>query len=202
MPKIVDKEEKRSKILEAAIRVFAKKGMIRTKISDIAEAANIGKGTLYEYFRSKDEVFSSSFLFFMNKVEAILSERLSRFHTPLDKLSAVFIAWADILDGEYVDYLDIVLDFWAEGIRTKDKFATVELMDYYYEFRRSIDDLLKECIADKSIKPVNTNVVASAIIGALDGLLLQWIMDRNVFDMREAVRTLGGIIVEGLKRDS
>ncbi len=199
MPKIVDKEEKRAIILEAAIKVFAKKGMSKTTISDIAGAADIGKGTVYEYFKSKDEVFSASFLYFMDKIETTISKHLYRIHDPLQKLSAVFTAWADILDSEYVEYLEIVLDFWAEGIRTKDKFVTVDLMKYYYEYRKTIEGLLEECIVGKKIKPVDTKVVAASIIGALDGLLLQWIMDRNVFDMRRAVQAFGRIVIDGLR---
>lgn len=199
MPKIVDKEEKKAKILEAAIRVFAKKGMSKTTISDIAGAADIGKGTVYEYFRSKDEIFSASFLYFMDKVETTISKHLYRIHDPLEKLSAVFTAWADILDSEYVDYLEIVLVFWAEGIRTKDDFVTVDLMNYYLEYRKTIEALLEECVARKRIKAIDTKVVASSIIGALDGLLLQWIMDRNVFNMRRAVETFGQVVIDGLR---
>jgi TetR/AcrR family fatty acid metabolism transcriptional regulator len=199
MPRIVDKEEKKAQILEAAIKVFAKKGMSKTTISDIAVEADIGKGTVYEYFKSKDEVFSASFIYFMDKVETIISKRLYRIHDPLEKLSAVFTSWADILDSEYVDYMEIVLDFWAEGIRTKDEFVTVDLMNYYLEFRRTIESLLDECVASHEIKTVDTKVVASLIIGGLDGLLLQWIMDHKAFDMRDAVQTFGRIVIDGLK---
>ena len=201
MPKIVDREEKKARILEAAIKVFARKGLSKTTISDIAAEADIGKGTVYEYFKSKDEVFSASFIFFMDKVEIILSKRLYRIHDPLKKLSAVFTAWADILDSEYVEYMEIVLDFWAEGIRTKDEFVTVDLMNYYLEFRQTIQSLLDECVTSRRIKPVDTNVVASLIIGGLDGLLLQWIMDRDVFDMRVAVETFGRVLIDGLKEE-
>jgi AcrR family transcriptional regulator len=200
MPKIVDKDKKKVQILEAAIKVFAKKGMSKTTILDIATTADIGKGTVYEYFKSKDEVFSASFMYFMDKVETIISKRLYRIHDPLEKLAAVFTTWADILDSEYMEYLEIVLDFWAEGIRNKDKFVTVNLMDYYLEYRKTIESLLGECIASHKIKPVDTQVVASSIIGALDGLMLQWIIDRNVFDMRKAVTTFGRIVIDGLRR--
>ncbi len=61
MPKIVDKEAKRKKILEASMRVFAKKGVENTKMKDIAKSAGIGKGTIYEYFNSRDEILQKSF---------------------------------------------------------------------------------------------------------------------------------------------
>ena len=55
-PRIVDREAKRKQILGAAMTVFARKGINDFRMIEIAEAANMGKGTLYEYFPSKDEL--------------------------------------------------------------------------------------------------------------------------------------------------
>ena len=202
MPKIVDKEEKKTQILEASIRVFAEKGWNKTKISDIAEAADIGKGTVYEYFRSKDEVFAASFRYFMAQAETIVAGRLTPIDDPLERLWAYFSSWADILESEYVDYLEIVIDFWAEGIRSKGRFSSVDLMRVYYDNRTFIEGLLEECIAQDKIKPIDTKIVASIIIGALDGLMLQWIMDRNVFDLKKAVRSTARLIIDGMKKET
>ncbi len=65
MPKIVDKEAKRKDILNAAIHVFVEQGAAKTKIADIAKRANIGKGTIYEYFSSKEDIFQESMVLFM-----------------------------------------------------------------------------------------------------------------------------------------
>src|SRR3546814_8314834 len=59
MPKIVDKDAKRLSLIEAAAIVFAREGFARTKMAHIAAEAGVGKGTLYEYFASKNELFLS-----------------------------------------------------------------------------------------------------------------------------------------------
>lgn len=199
MPKIIDKKEKKAKILEASIRVFAKQGLSNTKMADIAEAADIGKGTIYEYFRSKGDILEASFRHFLDGVENIFTKKLIRATDPLDKLSAYINAWADVLDSEYIDYVEIILDFWAESIRTKGRFATVDLLQYYDESRTVLQDILDECVKKKKIRPVDTKVVASVIIGTLDGLIVQWVIDRSVFDMNTAILTLANVIIEGLK---
>ena len=56
MPRIVEKDKKRAEIARAAIEVFARKGFEKSTISEIAVKAGIGKGTFYEYFRSKEEI--------------------------------------------------------------------------------------------------------------------------------------------------
>ena len=64
-PIIVDKELKKQDILVAALKVFARQGIAKTKMIDIAIEAGIGKGTIYEYFRSKEEVIRESFQAFL-----------------------------------------------------------------------------------------------------------------------------------------
>ena len=74
MPKIVDKEAKKLAILHAAMHVFARQGVVKTKMIDIARYAGIGKGTIYEYFRSKEEIFNSAFQYFFEDVEQALQQ--------------------------------------------------------------------------------------------------------------------------------
>jgi len=199
MPKIIDKKEKRIKILEASIRVFAKKGLSNTRMTDIAEAADIGKGTIYEYFRSKDEILEASFRFFLEGVEKVFSKKLVEVSDPLEKLSSYILAWAGVLESEYMEYIEIILDFWAEGIRTKGNFAMADFPNYYDESRAVVQGILDECISMKKIRPVDSRIVASIILGCLDGLIIQWVIDRDVFNMNTAVCTLAKVIIEGLK---
>lgn len=200
MPKIIDKEEKKKQILEASIRIFAEKGLNNTKIADIARAADIGKGTVYEYFSSKDEIFRASYWFFVGKVNEVLFQKLQHLSDPLEKLYAFFSAWMDILHGEYLEYLEIVLDFWAEGMRKSKDSMTFDLAQFYDQYRRFLADILEECIANQEIQSVDTKIAASILLGSLDGLMIQWIMDRSLFNIREAIGLLAKIYIEGLKK--
>lgn len=199
MPKIVDKEEKKAKILEAAIKIFSKNGLNNTKISDIAEEASIGKGTIYEYFKSKDEIFSASFYYFTGKFEEGISLRLFRIHDPLEKVRTYFSAWAEMFEGDYLEYLDIVLDFWAEGVRERNDSLMIDLNKFYSENRDMLDNLLSECVSKGEIKKGDTKLIASIMIGTLDGILLQWVMDRKAFNMKEAILLFVETMIDGLK---
>lgn len=199
MPKIVNKEEKKAKILEASIRVFSKKGLNNTKISDIAEYAAIGKGTIYEYFKSKDEIFTASFSFHIEKFEENISRRLFRIKDPLKKLYAYFSAWSELFEGDHLEYLEIVLDFWAEGVRQRDDSLMINLDRIYSENRDMLDDLLYDCVTKGEIKKVDTKLIASIMLGTLDGLLLQWIMDKKAFNMKDATQLFVETMIDGLK---
>ncbi len=65
-PKIVNRQEKREHILRAALKVFSDKGISEFKMIDIATAAGIGKGTIYEYFPGKDDIITGCFNIFMH----------------------------------------------------------------------------------------------------------------------------------------
>jgi AcrR family transcriptional regulator len=200
MPKVVDKKEKKNQILEAAVRVFANKGVNSATISDIAEAADVGKGTIYEYFKSKDEIITAGFHFFMGQVDESVQRRLFHLQDPLERLFAYFEAWSEVLDSELLSYIEVVIDFWAEGLRRKDTALTMNLTEMYQEFRASLESLLDECIDKGCIKAVDSRIVASILLGTLDGLLLQWILDRSVFDIKEAIEILPRILIDGIKR--
>ncbi|MFC2168302.1 TetR/AcrR family transcriptional regulator [Acidobacteriota bacterium] len=199
MPKIVNKEEKKAQILEASIKVFSKKGLNNTKISDIADEASIGKGTIYEYFKSKDEVFAASFYFHMEKFEGNISRQLFRIQDPLEKLRAYFTAWSEIFEGDHLEYLKIVLDFWAEGVRQREDSVMIDLNKFYSENRDMLDSLLSECVLKGEIKKVDTKLIASIMLGTLDGILIQWISDRKAFNMKEAILLFVETMIDGLK---
>jgi AcrR family transcriptional regulator len=119
-----DAESRRAEILDAALRVFGQYGFRRTSMDDVAREADIGKGTIYLSFTSKEEVFQA------------LSERLSQRMlagaeaasrqpgTTADKLAAMHAAWfgtyadtirrsphaADLLDAKHRLSADLVTD--------------------------------------------------------------------------------------------
>ena len=131
MPKVVDKQEKRARILQAAVRVFAEKGISGTKILDIAEAADIGKGTVYEYFHSKEEIITARFHFFMGQVEKSVGARLLHLDDPLDRLLAYFSAWGEIIESDLMSYIEVLIDFWAAALRQERDCG-------YPEFKRDV----------------------------------------------------------------
>ena len=201
MPKIVDKEEKKTRILEVAIRLFARLGLPNTKMMAIAEAAGIGKGTIFEYFKSKEDLFFAAFNAYVKGIEARIARRLRRIVDPVEKLRAYFTAWLDLCESELIEFADIMLDFWAEGLRSHKDRVEFDLSSMYQRYRAQIIQILDEGIQQKKFKPVDTIVTSSIIIGTLDGLMIQWFMDRDLYRIREAIEQLSNIIIDGLTFD-
>jgi AcrR family transcriptional regulator len=202
MPKIVDKEEKRALILDAALRVLARKGVAAATIADIAVAAGVGKGTIYEYFRSKDEIVGASCVYFVEQLETRIMRRLDPRGAPFDRLNAYFAGWKNALTGEVLAEMEIVLEIWAESLRRqRGDIPGFSMAETYAGYRASIQRLLDDCIKSGDLRPHDTRIAASIMIGALDGLLVQAVVDREVFDIRRAVDLLGRTMIEGLRAE-
>jgi AcrR family transcriptional regulator len=200
-PKIIDKEAKKQDILKASMKVFARKGVANTKMADIAEAASIGKGTIYEYFKSKEDIFAEAFQHFTKQMDAVLARHMFKIYDPLEKLEALISGWIEIMQNTSTEFIEIMMDFWAEGVR--DKHPTVfDMKKLYYEYRKLIVEILEEGISKGKIRPVNTTLTASILIAAMDGLILQWIMDNNVFQFNELADTLTESLIGGLKKET
>ena len=196
-PKIVDRENKRNEILIAAIRVFARQGVSRTKMIDIAHEAGIGKGTVYEYYKSKDEIFYESFRYFMQKTDDIIFKRLNEIKDPVARLEGYIDGWLESM-SDSIDLVAIMMDYWAEGIRAKNEDSIFNLKKIYAEYRNAISVLLNEGIVKKKFKTVNTKITASILIGMLDGIALQWIMDRKLFRFNEVSEAVKNSFIKGL----
>ena len=201
-PKIVDKEVKKAEILQAAMQVFAQKGVAKTKMMDIANAAGIGKGTIYEYFRSKENIFGSAFLNFFGRIEQEITEALEKTEDPIEKLQAFIKISAHIWLDTDARFAGIIMDFWAEGIRNKDEniLGIINLEQIYTEYRRMIGNILNDGIRQGVFRSVDTTSVSALIIATLDGIMLQWIINRELFDINHVGDVLLDSLLNGIRK--
>lgn len=201
MPKVIDKKVKKQHIVEAAMKVFARKGVANTKMVDVAEAAGVGKGTIYEYFKSKEDIFAEAFRHFMEQMDTVMAKRLFKIYDPIEKLKALICGWVEVVQETSFDFMEIMMDFWAEGVRLRQKTTAFDLKKMYEDYRRMIVEILEEGISKGKFCPMNTTIVASILIGASDGLMLQWIMDHDLFKLDEAAEMLTQSFIQGLKKE-
>ena len=92
MGKTADLEErelKRNNILKAALKIFSKKGYSTTALDEVAQEAGIAKGTLYLYFKDKEDLFCSSLLNFIENLAAYLKSHINDEMNPLEVLESI-----------------------------------------------------------------------------------------------------------------
>lgn len=200
-PKIVDKDKKKREILLAAMKVFAGKGVKNTRMVDIAQEAGIGKGTVYDYFRSRDEILVEAFYLIMGDLNVKMESLLSETGNPETKVRSIIHAAYNSLSQFPDDFMEIFVDFWSEGIRQRDSHGNlvINLADIYADFRRQLSQVLNEGIEKGDFRQINTTAVSSTLMAILDGLLLQLIVDRKAFDQTTIIDDALGVILNGIK---
>jgi len=201
-PKIVNKSEKKNQILRAAIRVFAHTGLANTKMTEIAEAAGIGKGTIYEYFKSKDELFWMAFEIFTEEIGILIERKLLYAEDPVEQLHIYITAWGEMMGTEFRDFANMLIEIWAESMRKGQDRGRALMQEMYHQYRLQIIDILERGMASGQFKPMNTTAVASMIIGAMDGLFLQYVIDKDLFPADVALNEFSTMVVNGLTLDN
>jgi len=194
-PSMVDKDRKKAQIAEAALHVFARKGTSKTKMADVAKEAGIGKGTVYEYFPSKDALFYYTTHLFIEQIYKELGRQILMLTDPLDKLTAIIRTSLNmfIAVGEKARFM---LEIWAEGIRSGTEF--LDLAEMYTQYHRMLSAVLEDGIRQGVYRPHDVSLTASFIIGALDGLFLQMILGIQTFSTQQASDEIVEMVLNGI----
>ncbi|MBN1272378.1 MAG: TetR/AcrR family transcriptional regulator [Candidatus Aminicenantes bacterium] len=201
---IVDKEAKKEKIIKAAIQVFARKGFARTTISDVAMEANIGKGTVYEYFSTKEELIHEGFSYFVRALGFDFSVVLASSQAADKKLAGIFRLLVKMIQSDDQGFIELIFDVWAEGMKSSASKKPIlnELKNFYKEYGKLLEEILKDGIRDKSFRPdIKPRLVSSVLIGMMDGVMIQWLLDKKNFNMEGAVEAMIVTILKGIRRE-
>lgn len=199
MPLIVDKHQKRKEILAASMRVFARKGFHRTRMEEVAAQAGIGKGTIYEYFRSKTELFLSLHEHMLGELKGFYARELTGVEDPREALIR-FVRVAFETFREWEPFFIVFCDFWAEGGRGDHQMLLqTQLRNAYRQSRAELAVVIEAGIARGLFRRADAALAAEHILAALDGLVLHWLCDREAFDLDRMRETLTVTILRSLE---
>jgi len=167
--------EKRERILRAAVKIFSRNGFFNSKVSEIARAAEVADGTIYLYFKNKDDLLISLFEEKMGEVVADVRRRIAVGGNALEKLRIFIENHMDLLERE---------SGLVEVIQVELRQSTKFLKDYtpvkFFEYLDVISDILEEGKRQGVIRPdLNVSVARRAIFGALDDLSVTYILSRK-----------------------
>src|SRR5512139_47571 len=167
--------DKRNRIIQAAIRIFSQKGFFNSKVSEIARASGVADGTIYLYFKNKDDLLISLFEEKMGEIVAEVRQRISAGKDACDRLQIFIENHMALLERDAGLFEVIQVE-----LRQSNKF----LKDYtpvkFFEYLQVISDILEEGKREGTMRPdLNVSVARRAIFGALDELCLTYVLSRN-----------------------
>jgi len=167
--------DKRNRILQAAIEVFSRKGFFNSKVSEIARASGVADGTIYLYFKNKDDLLISLFEEKMVEIVVDVRKRIQAGETALDKLRIFIENHMSLLECEagLIEVLQVEL-------RQSSKF----LKDYtpvkFFEYLDVLSEIFEDGKRVGIFRPdLNVGVARRVVFGAMDELSRTYILSKR-----------------------
>lgn len=193
----VNKSAKRREIIRHAADVFSKKGYNASIMQDIATSADIGKGTIYEYFRTKEELFLAVYDAWMSEYEQVITERVNAAGDALSKVDAIRDSAVEFYESRAAQ-APLMLEFWAHALRT-DNPLFLERINKTRTFLKELGAALtSDLVAAGWFTNVDAKSFALLESGFSDGIFLSWVLDAQQFPLDKAFTLRQSIIGIGL----
>ena len=198
MARIVVKIDKRRAILDAAVEIFAKHGFSDATISDVADRANIAGGTVYLYFKNKEDLLIQAMNEIISSRLAEIKLAISHVENPVERLYQMIL-----LHVEHFSNDPYVVKFLVSEWRQSEEFY--QLNPEYNPFREYIDyvaSICQEAIDAGFIRALNSRTFAYIIVGTMDFVLTQWVTKCETLDPYKIAEEVRDILRHGVLIDN
>jgi AcrR family transcriptional regulator len=174
------RNDKRQRLIDAAERVFGEQGFERATVDMVAAEAGVSKGSVYNYFDSKSELFLAVFLDQLPDEHGELMDNVLTCDGAGAKVELLIDWWfANTAQSEKLNPL--LLEFWLSASRHEDGMIIESLRSRYLLWREVLTNIIANGIATGEFhadqQPANT---AAVLMAMFDGLILQGIMKVGV----------------------
>lgn len=190
-------EDKHQRIIKAALKVFAKKGFYNSRVSEIAKEAEVADGTIYLYFKNKDDILISVFETEMMKMISNMKKELSKCHDPVEKIRIFAFQHLNMITENQE---------WAEvaqvELRQSSKFMREYVKDHYTDYINIFAYIIREG-QEKGIfkEGINTGIAKRAFFGALDEMGRYWVLSRSKrYSVEESSKQISDMFIEGVMK--
>lgn len=187
-------DDRRKQILQTAMDVFAEKGFRNTDVQEIADRCSIGKGTVYRYFESKENLFWEVGRTIFIRMEGLLEEIQSLPLPALQKMERFILESCEFL-AEYPARIGILAQ-----IRSIPKQLMVESIRQYVQvrFTSPICEMFQEAMAEGTILPADPRNYHISVMNAVWGVILLYNAEEDALALTERVRLTLNLLLRGM----
>jgi TetR/AcrR family transcriptional regulator, fatty acid metabolism regulator protein len=190
-----DPTPKRDAILRAAIDIFAERGFFNAQVADVARSAGVAAGTVYLYFRSKDDLLVT--IFERTMKEALDEGRAVAAATPdpherLRRLARVHLARLG-RDRNLAIVFQVEL---RQSTKFMERFSSTLLRDYLGLIRAAIADGQREGLFRATLSPT---AGAKMLFGALDEMATNWMLSRRRYSLEAEADVVLDLFLNGAR---
>lgn len=189
--------DKPQQIIDAAVRVFARNGFYNSRVSDIAREAGIASGTIYLYFKTKDEILVTLFREKMAAFVSALRTEIARERDPEAKIRRLVRLHFEVLEAS-PDMAEVV----QVELRQGQKFfrgASAHEISAYFEL---IGSILREGVAGGVFRrDLPVKVATKMLFGAMDQVTTSWVLGKRGYRLADAAEPVANTFLKGVTGD-
>lgn len=189
--------DKHEQIIDAAIRVFARTGYYNSRVSDIASEAGIASGTIYLYFKTKDEILVTLFREKMTEWVAHVRREIAGVKDPVAKIRRLVELHFTVLEAN-----PALAEVVQVELRQGHKFfrgASAHEVSAYFDL---IGSVLEEGVAAGLLRnDLPIKVATKVLFGAMDQVATSWVLGKRAYRLVDASEAVATIFIKGVSRD-
>jgi TetR/AcrR family fatty acid metabolism transcriptional regulator len=189
-----ERTDKRDALLRAAIETFAARGYFNAQVADVARTAGVAAGTVYLYFRGKDDLLISIFDKTMKEAIAAGRESIAALDQPLDQLRTIARLHLDRMSRDR----DLAVVFQVElrqSTKFMERFSATHLRDYLGIIR---DVIARGQAAGVFRRDLNPTLAAKLLFGMLDEMATNWILSKRRYSLANESEAIVDLFVRGV----
>ncbi|GGC93300.1 fatty acid metabolism regulator protein [Thalassobacillus devorans] len=185
---------KYTQIIDAAVKVIAENGYHSSQVSKIAKQAGVADGTIYLYFKNKEDILVSLFQQKMGNFIQKIEEETNSQQTAVEKLLKLIEKHFEQLTADH--HLAIVTQL---ELRQSNKELRLKINEVLKRYLTVIDQIIEEGIQDEIFRnDIDKRLVRQMIFGTLDEAVTNWVMKEQHYDLVEQAGAVHDMIVRGL----
>jgi TetR/AcrR family transcriptional regulator len=189
----------REEILLAAEKVFAAKGFFPTTMSDIARQAEFGTGTLYKYFKSKEELYFTLIDEKVEEINCLVKSELSQKTSAVERIKKVL--------GLQVEFFERNHDFFRIYTSERSRFEwTVKdelgkgIHEKMIAYINILAEVMRQGIEEGEFRPLNPMDLAHALVGIVNSFIFEWMISRESYPLISKLDTVLEIFLGGVQQ--
>lgn len=187
--------EKKRKILNSAIKIFGEKGFQNATISEIAKDAGIGDATIYEYFKSKEDILLEIPVEITKELIPQINDHMMGIKGALNKLRKFIWWWLNYVEKN-PGYGSIVL----LELKTNKNYVSTNAYQAARNFYQIVLDIIKEGQEEGSIKKdINIYLARSICVGAIEHIIIRWLLKEKKYSLTQYADELADLLIDSFK---
>jgi len=189
----------REEILRAAERVFAAKGFFQTTMSEIAEAAEFGTGTLYKYFKSKEDLYFTLIDEKVEEINHLVKAELSQRTSVKERIKKVLQLQFEFIEKNR-DFFRIYTSERGRFEWTLKDDIGKGIHDKMVAYIKILAQVIKEGVKEGEFKPMDPMDLAHALVGIVNSFVFEWLISPHPYPLISKMDTVLEIFWRGAQQ--